>query len=43
MRFAIPITGGMVSQHFGHCEQFALLDTDDSSNEIVKKQMVDSP
>jgi ATP-binding protein involved in chromosome partitioning len=43
MRFAIPITGGMVSQHFGHCEQFALLDTDDGSNEIVKKQLVDSP
>jgi ATP-binding protein involved in chromosome partitioning len=43
MRFAIPITGGMVSQHFGHCEQFALLDTDDGSNEVIKKQMVTSP
>ena len=43
MRFAIPITGGMVSQHFGHCEQFALLDTDDSNNEVIKKQMVPSP
>lgn len=43
MRFAIPLTGGMVSQHFGHCEQFALLDTDDSKKEVIKKQIVDSP
>jgi ATP-binding protein involved in chromosome partitioning len=43
MRFAIPLTGGMVSQHFGHCEQFALLDTDDGKNEVINKQIIASP
>jgi ATP-binding protein involved in chromosome partitioning len=43
MRFAIPITGGTISQHFGHCEQFALLDTDDGKKEVIKKQIVASP
>ena len=26
MRYAIPITDGRVSDHFGHCESFALID-----------------
>ena len=25
MRYAIPVSDGVISQHFGHCEQFALL------------------
>ena len=43
MRYAIPISGGMVSVHFGHCEQFALIDTDEAGKEIVKKELVPSP
>ena len=26
--FAVPIAGGKLSAHFGHCEQFALVDTE---------------
>jgi len=28
MRIAIPVTDGRVSAHFGHCEQFAIIDAD---------------
>jgi ATP-binding protein involved in chromosome partitioning len=43
MRFAIPVSGGVVSPHFGHCEQFALIDVDEATKTIVRKQLVASP
>ncbi len=43
MRYAVPISGGKVATHFGHCQQFALIDVDEARNAIVKKEIVDSP
>jgi len=43
MRYAIPVTGGMVSPHFGHCEQFALFDIEEQEKEITKKELVSPP
>ncbi len=43
MRYAIPISGGIVSAHFGHCEQFALIDVDEASKRILRKELVPSP
>jgi ATP-binding protein involved in chromosome partitioning len=43
MRFAIPVSGGVISPHFGHCEQFALIDVDEATKTIVRKQLVASP
>jgi len=43
MRYAIPVNGGVVSPHFGHCEQFALIDVDEESKKIIKKELVPSP
>lgn len=43
MRCAIPISGGVVSPHFGHCEQFALIDVDEAEKQILKKEMVNAP
>jgi ATP-binding protein involved in chromosome partitioning len=43
MRFAIPVSGGTMSAHFGHCEQFALIDVDEASKKITKKEFVNSP
>jgi ATP-binding protein involved in chromosome partitioning len=37
MRIAIPLTKGKLSQHFGHCEQFAIIDVD-SDNKTIKSQ-----
>ena len=43
MRYAIPVSDGMVSAHFGHCEQFTLIDADEERKEILRKELVTSP
>ena len=43
MRYAILVSGGVMSGHFGHCEQFALLDLDEASRQITRKELVPSP
>lgn len=43
MKYAVPIIRGMVSPHFGHCEQFALFDIDSAKNEITARDDVKSP
>jgi ATP-binding protein involved in chromosome partitioning len=43
MRYAIPVSSGGLSAHFGHCEQFALIDVDEQRKEILGKKLVPSP
>ena len=43
MKIAIPLTDGKLSQHFGHCEQFAIIDVDSSSKEIKSQELVNPP
>ena len=43
MRIAIPLTAGKLSQHFGHCEQFAIIDVDSDSKSIKSQEMVEPP
>ncbi len=43
MKYAIPVTGGILSAHFGHCEQFALIQADEKSRTILKKELLPSP
>jgi ATP-binding protein involved in chromosome partitioning len=43
VRYAIPVSNGMVSTHFGHCEQFAIIDADEAKKEILSKELVTSP
>lgn len=43
MRYAIPVSGGILSAHFGHCEQFAIIDVDEESKTILNKELVPSP
>ena len=38
MRIAIPLVEGKLSLHFGHCEKFAVIDTDNDSNEILTSE-----
>ena len=40
---AIPVAGGRLCMHFGHCEQFALLDVDTASKEILNLRQIASP
>jgi predicted Fe-Mo cluster-binding NifX family protein len=43
MRIAIPVTDGKLSAHFGHCEQFAIIDVDRDSRNIKSQELVLPP
>ena len=43
MRIAIPVTDGKLSAHFGHCQQFAIIDVDPDTKDIKSHELVDSP
>jgi predicted Fe-Mo cluster-binding NifX family protein len=43
MRIAIPLAGGQLAAHFGHCEQFALFDVDIEKKAITDRTFADSP
>jgi len=41
MRIAIPIAGGTLCPHFGHCEQFAIVDVD--QGEVLRTEYETPP
>ena len=43
MRIAIPVLQGKLSLHFGHCDQFALVDVDSDASRIVEIRMETAP
>ncbi len=43
MRIAIPLAGGRLAMHFGHCEQFALLDVETAEQSITGRENVAPP
>lgn len=43
MRIAIPVAEGRLCPHFGHCEEFALIDVDQESKQITGQQTLPSP
>lgn len=43
MKIAIPVMDGRLCMHFGHCEQFALLDVDEATKKVTGKRMMTPP
>ena len=43
MKYAVPVSAGILSSHFGHCEQFALFDVEEQKKEITNRELVNSP
>lgn len=43
LRIAVPVTGGVLSAHFDHCEQFALFDVGADGRSVQHMQMVTPP
>ena len=43
MKIAIPVTEGLLSMHFGHCDQFALLEVDLDAKTITSQMLLDAP
>ncbi len=38
MRIAVPLAQGKLSLHFGHCDQFAIFDIDDSIKKVINRK-----
>ncbi|MFC1782961.1 NifB/NifX family molybdenum-iron cluster-binding protein [Planctomycetota bacterium] len=43
MKIAIPLTEGKMCMHFGHCEEFALVEVDLTSKEILTTDKLQPP
>jgi len=41
MKFAIPMAGGKLTLHFGHCQEFAIVEVD--GDKIVNKEVLLPP
>ena len=43
MRIATPLADGKLCAHFGHCQQFALLDVDEKTGKTTDRKMLTPP
>jgi ATP-binding protein involved in chromosome partitioning len=43
MKIAIPLAGGKLTAHFGHCEQFAVVNVDSETKTITEQVTLDPP
>ena len=43
MKIAIPLANGRLSMHFGHCDQFALVDVDEADNKALNTTLAVPP
>ena len=43
MRIAIPLAQGKLSMHFGHCDQFCIIDVNTESKSIKTQELVTPP
>ena len=43
MRIAMPLAAGKLCAHFGHCEEFALVDVDPATKEVVALNIITAP
>lgn len=43
VRFAVPMSDGVLCPHFGHCQEFALIDVDTASNQVLATTSIPAP
>lgn len=43
MKIAIPVAEGVLSEHFGHCEEFAFFDVDEVARAVLKETRLQPP
>ena len=43
MRIAIPLAKGRLSMHFGHCEEFAIVEVDENAKQVSKTTNLQPP
>lgn len=40
MKIAIPMAEGKLTMHFGHCQSFIVIETDDKGSILTKKELI---
>ena len=43
MKVAIPVSGGVLCAHFGHCEHFTVIDIDEQTKQVVSRKDITPP
>lgn len=43
MKIAIPTANGLLCPHFGHCDEFTMIDVNPESKEILGTQVIPAP
>ena len=43
MKIAIPLAGGKLAMHFGHCESFAIVEVDADRKTIINREDLQAP
>lgn len=43
VKIAIPLAGGQLCMHFGHCEQFALVEVDETDRQTMRTTLLTPP
>lgn len=43
MKIAIPLAGGVLAEHFGHCEQFVMMEVDPAGRSVYNMDVLDAP
>lgn len=43
MRIAVPVDGGVLAGHFGHCERFVMVDAGDEDRQVTGVSEVEAP
>ena len=43
MKIAVPLSNGLLSMHFGHCEQFAVVTVDEATKTITSTDLLTPP
>lgn len=43
VRIAVPVVAGKLSQHFGHCDCFALVEVDTTQRQIISQEELQAP
>jgi predicted Fe-Mo cluster-binding NifX family protein len=43
VRIAIPLAGGLLAEHFGHCEEFVLFGADEESRTLGANSRIPTP
>ncbi len=43
LKIAVPLAGGRLCMHFGHCQEFAFLEVDETAGKILKFETLTPP